>query len=266
MMEINSKTKSKKTIIIASIIAIIALVAFIGIIIYYNSDSAAVNATKAYNKAIEEYNSALDKYNETIKNSSVDNLEGCYAPADKLSTVSEERAEVKKSLEAGNSIASIKKDTDTVKSWTEDLNNSIKIAEQLRCPDASWIESRIRLNGKINDTGIVTDESQIDNYMGQNSGCVSVVYFGVEYIEPNSVEGSNIIEKGTDAGGSIEVYKDLESAVNRCEYLKGFDNTYLYSGSFAIVGTTVVRTSYRLESEQQLEITSWIFEQLSRIE
>lgn len=58
----------------------------------------------------------------------------------------------------------------------------------------------------------------------------------------------------------------MQSGRIRCEYLKGFDNTYLYSGSYAIVGTTVVRTSYRLESEQQLEITSWIFEQLSRIE
>ena len=50
----------------------------------------------------------------------------------------------------------------------------------------------------------------------------------------------------------------VEDAEARCEYLSGFDGTVLYSGSYAIVGTMVIRTSYKLTNEQQLALTDKI--------
>ena len=74
------------------------------------------------------------------------------------------------------------------------------------------------------------------------------------------MKGDSIIAKGTDAGGAIEVYKTLEDALNRCDYLSQFDGTLLYSGSYTIVGTIVIRTSYKLTDEQQVELTNNIMQ------
>ena len=71
------------------------------------------------------------------------------------------------------------------------------------------------------------------------------------------------MEKGTDAGGAIEVYATAEEAQARCEYLSGFDGTILYSGSYAIVGTMVIRTSYKLDNNQQMALTRSITRELT---
>lgn len=80
-------------------------------------------------------------------------------------------------------------------------------------------------------------------------GRTSCVYFSVKQISTDAVSGSDIVEKGTDGGGAIEVYANVEDAKNRCDYLKQFDNTLLYSGAYALIGTMVIRTSYLLSNE-----------------
>ena len=81
-----------------------------------------------------------------------------------------------------------------------------------------------------------------------------------------TVPGNNIVAKGTDAGGAVEIYATLEEAQARVEYLAGFDGTILYSGSYAIVGTMVIRTSYKLADEQQLLLTHAITMALTSVE
>ena len=63
----------------------------------------------------------------------------------------------------------------------------------------------------------------------------------------------------------MEIYNTLEEARARCEYLSGFDGTILYSGSYAILGTMVIRTSYKLTNEQQLAFTRMITEKLTAL-
>ncbi len=71
--------------------------------------------------------------------------------------------------------------------------------------------------------------------MGQDSGCIGIVYFGLDSIDANIVNGDNIISKGTDAGGSVEIFNSLEAARNRCEYLGQFDK-YIFIFWFICVG------------------------------
>ena len=87
----------------------------------------------------------------------------------------------------------------------------------------------------------------------------------IKRIDSDSVEGDTIVDKGTDVGGAIEVYKSVKDAEARCEYLSGFDNTLLYSGSYAIIGTMVIRTSYRLDGESQLELTTEITKAFTKL-
>ena len=65
----------------------------------------------------------------------------------------------------------------------------------------------------------------------------------------------------------IDVYKrqTLQSALNRCDYLSQFDGTLLYSGSYAIIGTCVIRTSYKLNDQEQVDLTNDIVKALKAI-
>ena len=77
---------------------------------------------------------------------------------------------------------------------------------------------------------------------------------------------NDIIEAGTDGGGSVEVYKTAEEAKKREEYLAGFDGTITASGSHEVVGTCIVRTSDSLTATQQKELEAAIIEALTKIE
>ena len=109
---------------------------------------------------------------------------------------------------------------------------------------------RLNTVESITGTQAVTETLNPDGLLGKEGGCSSCIYFAIAAARPNEVHGNSIAEKGTDAGGAVEVYPSLVDAEARVEYLAGFDGTVLYSGSYAIVGTMVIRTSYKLSNEQ----------------
>ena len=84
-------------------------------------------------------------------------------------------------------------------------------------------------------------------------------------INQDDITGSTIIEKGTDCGGSIEVYSVAEDAVARNDYLASFDGGIFASGSHIVVGTVLVRTSNELTASQQKEIEANIITALTEI-
>lgn len=74
-------------------------------------------------------------------------------------------------------------------------------------------------------------------------------------------EGEDInspVDVGTGGGGQIEVYRTVEDAETRDEYLASFDSSVLASGSHIVVGTMVIRTSDYLTATQQQELTDAI--------
>ena len=48
--------------------------------------------------------------------------------------------------------------------------------------------------------------------------------------------------------------------------MSGFDNTILYTGSYAIVGTMVIRISYAYTDEAQYEMTDRIAKAFTQLE
>ena len=93
----------------------------------------------------------------------------------------------------------------------------------------------------------------------------SCIYFTINQIDTSQIRGSDVIAKGTDAGGAIEVYSTVDSALNRCEYLSQFDDSMLDSGSYTIIGTVVVRTSYKLSEQEQVSLTNEITQALTAV-
>ena len=80
------------------------------------------------------------------------------------------------------------------------------------------------------------------------------IYFSYEFVNQEDVYGDDLIDKGTDAGGSIELYKTKSEAEDRNEYLAAFDGGVLSSRSHTVIGTCVVRTSDELTATQQKQL------------
>lgn len=101
------------------------------------------------------------------------------------------------------------------------------------------------------DVSAVTEETDPMDNLNKSGWYTAHVYFSHELVDQDEVYGNTLIEKGTDAGGSIEVYISAEDATNRNEYLAAFDGGVLASGSHTVIGTCVIRTSNELTATQQ---------------
>ena len=224
-----------------------------------------IEATKAYNEAVETFNSEVAAYNTAVAQTSVANIAGLPTSLETLSLVSESYEDNAEVVRGENSKEKIAADTVTVMDMSEQVKAMTTIVEQITAPSGEWVANRLNNLTIITGTQAVTEELNPDGLLGKDGGYTSCIYFTVAATLPASVPGKSIVEKGTDAGGAVEVYATLADAEARVEYLAGFDGTVLYSGSYAIVGTMVIRTSYKLSNEQQLDLTSAITAALTSI-
>ncbi len=118
-------------------------------------------------------------------------------------------------------------------------------------PTEEYVVSCLREVPGIIGIEAVTEDNDPNELLNKDGGYISKIYFSYSLVNQNDLYGNTIIEKGTNAGGSIEVYKNMNDATKRNEYLSSFDGTFLASGSHCIVGTIVVRTSNELTASQQ---------------
>ena len=99
-------------------------------------------------------------------------------------------------------------------------------------------------------TGIELDPDPHDNIM-------ATVYFTSNLVDQSGFgENESVHEKGTDGGGSIDIFETVDEAIERDEYLHGFDDNFLLNaGGHAVVGSLVIRTSKELDEEAQESFT-----------
>lgn len=153
---------------------------------------------------------------------------------------------------------------ETLKAITEYLSDDTKIMEQITAPSEAWVMERLGRVEDILEIQPVTSDNDPNGLLHQeNGGYTACIYFTSTGIE---TAGDSPVSKGTDGGGAVEVYSTVQDAEARCEYLSGFDNTILYTGSYAIVGTMVVRISYAYTDEAQYEMTDRIAKAFTQLE
>lgn len=251
------KKKSKYIIFSILIIAVIGISLLVSSIV-------ACNAISKYNIAAETFNALVERYNSAVSKTSVDNIDGVPSAVEKINIEDDSIREGISVVFGKNSISKINQDTETIYSLVSQLENSLNIIEQITSPSGEWIEKRIKGVEGVTGTQAVTEDNNPDGLLGKDGGYIACIYFTYDKIAEDSVIGDSIVAKGTDAGGAIEIYSSLEDAEARCEYLSGFDGTVLYSGSYAIVGTTVIRTSYLLSNEEQFDLTDRITQAITK--
>lgn len=257
----NKKRPWKKVYIVCVLaMAIVAGTLFVSLII------PAQNATKNYNVAVENYNTVAEKYNDAAAKTSLANIDGLITKADTLDRVSESYFAVIISVMGGNSKEKILKDVSTLEEMSEALEENVRVVEQITVPDEAWLIGRLQSVDGVQKVEAVTKDDDPNGMLNKEDGYVSCIYFSYDKVDDSSVPGDSIIDKGTDCGGAIESYGTLKEAENRVEYLKEFDDTILYSGSYAIVGTMVIRTSYLLSDDAQYDLTDAITQAITKIE
>ena len=185
---------------------------------------------------------------------------------------SELKNEITSAEKAKRKIPKIKKPLDytTEIKKLDELNQkystSVKQLKQITNPSSSFIESRLKEIDTITGVQSATEDNDPNKGLNKQGSYTASVYF-TDSLVTDTVEGKDIVTKGTDAGGNIEVYKTVEDAQKRNEYLSAFDGlpTMLNPGSHYVYGTIIIRTSGRLTATQQNDLTQKIYQKLIEI-
>ena len=146
------------------------------------------------------------------------------------------------------------------------LENSIKKYKLVDHPSEKFILKRLKKVKHVKDISAVTEDNDPNEHLNKAGGYTSDVFFTCDLVNQGAVSGNTVIDKGTDAGGSIEVYATEEDAERRNDYLATFDGTILSGGSHTVVGTVVIRTSNRMTATQQKKMEKSIIKSLTKIE
>lgn len=156
-------------------------------------------------------------------------------------------------------------DIQTLKDAEQVVNDSIAQMKQVTNPSEAFVIERLQGIEGIGDISAVTEDNDPNGQLGKSGGYTATVYFTSPLVDQSDVIGSTVIEKGTEGGGAIEVYANVDDANKRKDYLSAFDGGILSSGSHEVVGTVLVRTSDKLTASQQKELEAAIIEALTRL-
>ena len=155
-----------------------------------------------------------------------------------------------------------------IESVQAELENSILQNQQVTNPSEGFVIERLTDLPGITTIEAATEDNDPNGNLHKAGGYTSAVFFIYEQVTDPYVlysKGSTPVERGTDGGGCIEVYATREDAENRNTYLACFDGGAFSSGSHAVCGTIVVRTSSELTATQQNNLEDTIIAALIEV-
>lgn len=245
---------------------------------------------QAYIDAIKEFNSSKEKVEEmnteleakitdaeTLVNSADIALDESLRPVLETAISSNKAAEY--------NISEIPDELSEIKDNTADLNNvnydetlgelqksydaldkSIKQYALVNNPKEAYVIECLGKVTNVVDISAVTEDNDPNGNLNKAGGYTAQVYFSSDLVDQSDVSGNTVIDKGTDCGGSIEVYSNPEDAIKRNDYLATYDGTIFASGSHTVIGTCLIRTSDKMTASQQKDLETGIISQLTTIE
>ena len=275
--------KKKKTLLglIAAVVIIV-----IGICVWYfqvkkphdlaeTKFNAAVKEVEAKNteltSAMNDAQKILDKketvYDNTTKEAFITALSDAKAAQRKIPDFPKKTADINtetKKLSEPLDYSSVIND---ISEKQTAYQNSVLQMKQITNPNEDFITQRLKGIPNISRYQAVTEDHDPNGNLNKQGGYTSTVYFSTPLIDQSSVYGNDIVDKGTECGGAIEVYASKEDAEKRDSYLASFDGAgMLNSGSHKVLGTIVIRTSTKLTATQQNEFTNNITNKLLELQ
>lgn len=278
--------KSKKTIIAVLIILAIAVCGGIAWYKLYKVPHDA--AVASFNKAasvVEKKNDELDKsiqdlkkvmdsgekpYDENTITTATTTIAAAQEAEEKVPDLPSSTDDINKATKKINTDIDYSDQIAAVKKAQTNLENSIQSLKQITNPAESFVITRLQNVPGITGIQAVTEDNDPNGHLGKDGGYTASVYFTYYKVDQNEVAtlgSGDIVDKGNDGGGDIEVYANVDDANKRNDYLGSFDGVGLTSpGSHTVAGTCVIRTSDLLSASQQNELTQNIINALTAIE
>lgn len=275
--------KKKKTLL--GLIAVVVIIA-IGIGVWYfqvkkphdlaeAKFNAAVKEVKTKNAelttAMNEAQKILDKkevvYDNATKEALTTSLSDAKSAKRKIPTLPEKTEEINAETKKLSKPLDYTPVINDISEKQTAYQNSVLQMKQITNPGEDFVIQRLKEVSNISGYQAVTEDHDPNGNLNKQGGYTSTVYFSTSLIDQSSVYGNDIVDKGTECGGAIEVYASKEDAKKRDSYLAGFDGAgILNSGSHKVLGTIVIRTSTKLTATQQNEFTDNITNKLLELQ
>lgn len=237
----------------------------------YNSEYMRITAEQnALEQTISESQDLINSKQQPYDESTVSSLETAISDA-KAEIVSIPKC--KGNAEEINKIVSDKltkisyiNANETLISAKNDLENSIKIMQQITNPNENFIVEKIKNIEGISGYASATEDTDVNGLLNKPGGYTSVTYFAYDKITDEDFSHKDtIVENGVEGGGGLEVFTTEEDAQKRNEYLASFDGTIFATGSHTVIGTIVIRTSDYLTASEQKELEKKIIDNLTQL-
>ena len=280
--------KKKTKLIIVAVVVVIAVIAgslgaYFG---YFKPHKEAVEAYNVVVSNIQEKNDQLDgeikKLQELVDNEDKPLDETTIdAAKEALKNVGASKIVIGEMPKATKDILSRTKELSTPVDYSDELTalstaytnleNSKKQYKQVVNPSEEFVMQRILTVDDVADARAVTEDQDPNGNLHKAGGYTSTIYFESKTVNQSDIYVSGeyadvLIDKGTDAGGAIEVYENVEDAEKRRDYLATYDGTIYASGTHTVIGTVLVRTSNELTATQQKELEQKVIDALTRLE
>ena len=275
--------KKKKTLL--GLIAAIAIIV-IGICVWYfqvkkphdlaeTKFNAAVKEVEAKNteltSAMNDAQKILDKkeavYDNTTKEAFITALSDAKAAQRKIPDLPKKTADINAETKKLSEPLDYSSVINAISEKQTAYQNRVLQMKQITNPNEDFVIQRLKGIPNISGYQAVTEDHDPNGNLNKQGGYTSTVYFSTPLIDQSSVYGNDIVDKGTECGGAIEVYASEEDAEKRDSYLASFDGAgMLNSGSHKVLGTIVIRTSTKLTATQQNEFTNNITNKLLELQ
>ena len=275
--------EKKKTLL--GLIAAIAIIV-IGICVWYfqvkkphdlaeAKFNAAVKEVEAKNteltSAMNDAQKILDKkeavYDNTTKEAFITALSDAKAAQRKIPDLPKKAADINAETKKLSEPLDYSSVINAISEKQTAYQNSVLQMKQITNPNEDFAIQRLKGIPNISGYQAVTEDHDPNGNLNKQGGYTSTVYFSTPLIDQSSVYGNDIVDKGTECGGAIEVYASEEDAEKRDSYLASFDGAgMLNSGSHKVLGTIVIRTSTKLTATQQNEFTNNITNKLLELQ
>ena len=237
--------------------------------------NAAVKEVEAKNteltSAMNDAQKILDKkeavYDNTTKEAFITALSDAKAAQRKIPDLPKKAADINAETKKLSEPLDYSSVINAISEKQTAYQNSVLQMKQITNPNEDFVIQRLKGIPNISGYQAVTEDHDPNGNLNKQGGYTSTVYFSTPLIDQSSVYGNDIVDKGTECGGAIEVYASEEDAEKRDSYLASFDGAgMLNSGSHKVLGTIVIRTSTKLTATQQNEFTNNITNKLLELQ
>ena len=280
--------KKKTKLIIVAVVVVIAVIAG-SLGAYFGYFKPHKEAVEAYNVVVSDIQEKTDQLDGEIKKLQelVDNEDKPLdettidAAKEALKNAGASKIVIGEMPKATKNILSRTKELSTPVDYSDELTalstaytnleNSKKQYKQVVNPSEEFVMQRILTVDDVADARAVTEDQDPNGNLHKAGGYTSTIYFESKTVNQSDVYVSGkyadvLIDKGTDAGGAIEVYENVEDAEKRRDYLATYDGTIYANGTHTVIGTVLVRTSNELTATQQKELEQKVIDALTRLE